>query len=349
MDGGPNYLQQFAFPLAADRFPIGVWLECAVDPQAVATDHGAGLDIYTALCANQAELANARNGGMRVLFQDEWLGRMPTDAVNAGYMVGDEWDMTRGPTACLNGDWQDQINRFPNDGRVKYANFGKGVNFWETNAEAACWVNSVDLPSTDEYWFSDNNVCGSSEGGGKPGVITANNCHVAANYGWNVQRVRNLVSPLGSKATWSFVEDGCPFGDSGWPCIQTQQIRPAVWHSLIAGAQGIVYFNHSFKAGAGNGACAGSFHTLRDCAPFGSLLRRSMRRSSRSREYFVRLRWQAGSAPTRTYGREPSGTARTSTSWPERQGTLGRSRDCSGSPASATPRRRSSENLAAFR
>ena len=267
MDGGPNYLQQFAFPLAADRFPIGVWLECAVDPQAVATDHGAGLDIYTALCANQAELANARNGGMRVLFQAEWLGRMPTDAVNAGYMVGDEWDMTRGPTACLNGDWQDQINRFPDDGRVKYANFGKGVNFWETNAEAACWVNSVDLPSTDEYWFSDNNVCGSSEGGGKPGVITANNCHVAANYGWNVQRVRNLVSPSGSKATWSFVEDGCPFGDSGWPCIQTQQIRPAVWHSLIAGAQGIVYFNHSFKAGAGNGACAGSFHTLRDCVP----------------------------------------------------------------------------------
>jgi hypothetical protein len=123
VDGGPNYLQQFAFPLAAGRFPIGVWLECAVDPQAVATDRGAGLDIYTALCANQAELANARDGGMRVFFQDEWLGRMPTDAVNAGYMVGDEWDMTRGPTACLNGDWQAQINhgraRRPRHGIVR--------------------------------------------------------------------------------------------------------------------------------------------------------------------------------------------------------------------------------------
>ena len=31
-----------------------------------------------------------------------------------------------------------------------------------------------------------------------------------------------------------------------WPSITPPQIRAAVWHSLIAGARGITYFNHSF-------------------------------------------------------------------------------------------------------
>ena len=28
--------------------------------------------------------------------------------------------------------------------------------------------------------------------------------------------------------------------------IAPEEVRAAVWHSLIAGARGIVYFNHSF-------------------------------------------------------------------------------------------------------
>jgi hypothetical protein len=242
-------------------------LECVDSQSQVTLDASYGTKVYVALCATFSfdPLSLLQAGGVKALLQDEWIGHGENHSATAGYMVGDEWDMTRGPTACVNGDWQAQINSFPNDGRVKYANFGKGVNFWETDTEAACWVNSVDIPSTDEYWMSDNNVCGFSEAGNKPGVNTANNCHVPANYGWNVQRVRYLVSPRGSKATWSFVEVGCPFRDAGWPCIRTEQIRPAVFHSFIAGARGVTYFIHSFKAGAGNGACGSSFHTLRDC------------------------------------------------------------------------------------
>ena len=44
---------------------------------------------------------------------------------------------------------------------------------------------------------------------------------------------------------WNFVEVGCPFNNGN--CIQPAQIRAGVWHSIIAGARGIEYFNHSFS------------------------------------------------------------------------------------------------------
>jgi hypothetical protein len=266
-DGGANPYASFSSPLAAIPIAIGVWLECAVDPTAVSTDRSAGFNVYVALCGNTTELSYARNGGMRVLFQSDpaWTPAFPADDVSAGYMIGDEWDMTHPPSDCL-GAWVSQHAMFPGDGRMRYANFGKGVAYWNSNSQAACWVNSVDVPSADVYWFSDSNACGPGEAGGEPGVYTQNNCHVAANYGWLVNRVRSLVAPTHSKPVWSFVENNCPFGDEGWPCITGAEMRAAVWHSLIAGARGVVYFNHSFKANAANG-CDDSFHTIRECAP----------------------------------------------------------------------------------
>jgi hypothetical protein len=88
--------------------------------------------------------------------------------------------------------------------------------------------------------------------------VKANNCHVAANYGWQVNRVRSFVSPARSKPVWTFVEVGHPASENDWPSITPPQIRAAVWHSLIAGARGIIYFNHSF-----GGPCI-SHHALRE-------------------------------------------------------------------------------------
>ena len=34
--------------------------------------------------------------------------------------------------------------------------------FWETNAQAARYVNAVDLVSDDIYWFTDPHVCGTA-------------------------------------------------------------------------------------------------------------------------------------------------------------------------------------------
>jgi hypothetical protein len=235
-----------------------------VIPEVRTANVQAGISVYVAICGPLSNIDAARSVGARVLIQNEPVFRpFPTDSVNAGYMIGDEWDMTNGG-ACNSGAWQNAINNFPSDGRMKYANFGKGVAYWQSDSDAACWVNSVNVPSADVYWFADNNACGPGEAGGKPGVFTQNNCHNAANYGWLVNRVRSLVSPARSKPVWAFVEDGCPFPTAANACITPAQMRAAVWHSFIAGARGVVYFNHSFKANAANG-CPSTDHTIADC------------------------------------------------------------------------------------
>ena len=105
---------------------------------------------------------------------------------------------------------------------------------------------------------------GSLVAGGAP--LSATECHRAANYGAAVRRVRGLVNPTGSKPVWAYVELGHPFDESDWPTITPPQVRAAVWQSLIAGARGIVYFNHSFGGPhqtqqiLRDGAVAGSFY-----------------------------------------------------------------------------------------
>ena len=53
----------------------------------------------------------------------------------------------------------------PSDGRLRFTNYGKGVAFWQTDAEAAKFVNGYqDVVSADNYWFTDLNICGVRRG-----------------------------------------------------------------------------------------------------------------------------------------------------------------------------------------
>ena len=106
--------------------------------------------------------------------------------------------------------------------------------------------------SNDIYWFTDPNVSGSSEGGkllngGHP--LTPTQTRRAANYGYTVDRMRALDAWMQRKPIWNFVEVGWPFTETaaqGARAIQPAEVTAAVWHSIIAGARGIIYFNHSF-------------------------------------------------------------------------------------------------------
>ena len=168
VDGGPRYYGRFsnALPSSPSYFPIGVWLECAATPAAVRLDKDVGLNVYVAVCANTGQSAlnlspTAACGSSR---NSEWLSRgVSFGAETSGWMNSDEIDMTAGVAGCADRQAA-ATEHFPADGRLRYANYGKGVAFWQTDAEAACFVNAVDLPSTDIYWFSDNNVCGRSAG-----------------------------------------------------------------------------------------------------------------------------------------------------------------------------------------
>ena len=214
-----DYYSQFSNSLPSDPsyFPIGVWFESVVSQADVNLDKDAGLNLYVVLTANSNLSLVQRNGMRAILQQSEW--RTNQAAINspavAGWELFDEIDMQQGPDrgyTTLNNI----LAQLPNDGRMRYNNYGKGVMFWETNGQAERFVNDFQqVVSNDIYWFTDPNVSGSSEGGkllngGHP--LTPTQTRRAANYGYTVDRMRVLA--MRRKPIWNFVE-------VGWPSTET--------------------------------------------------------------------------------------------------------------------------------
>ena len=281
VDGGRDYYARFShsLPNAESYFPIGVWLESVTSQADVDMDRDVGLNLYVTVTAN-SRLPLISSNGLRVIAQQsEWRTRgdeAGADAI-AGWELYDEIDMVLGPGAGY-AALEAILAALPDDGRLHYNNYGKGVAFWETNAEAARFVNDFqDIVSADTYWFTDPNICSRTEGGallaGGDRALAPAECRRAANYGATVTRVRDLVSPAGSKPVWAFVEVGHPFTESHAPSIQPAEVGAAVWQSLIAGARGIIYFNHSF------GGPNQSQHVLRD--PSYAAIRAAVRDTNR--------------------------------------------------------------------
>jgi hypothetical protein len=275
VDGGPGYYDRFdpTLPPEQRAFPVGVWLESVTDPGDVVLDRAAGLTTYVDLTTD-SDLALLDGSGLAAL-----VGR--EDPRAAGGVLADEVDMWAGAgDSGWTGLWPGQgevcdpadtpcgytvqaaVRAGLPEGALTYANYGKGVALRLDDAEAARFVNDyADVVSADTYWFTDPHICGGHEGGllladGQP--LTEPECRRAANYGRTVDRVRSLVDPPGSRPVWAFVELGHPFSEDDAPTITGPQVRAAVWSSVIHGARGVVYFNHSF-----GGDCE-SFHLLRE-------------------------------------------------------------------------------------
>jgi len=257
-----------------DYFPVGVWLPTVVDPDQVALDRSLGLNLYVGLAhEDAADLDAVEAGGMHLLVQvDEWEGDPRADhpAVD-GWLVDDEADLTYGPGwdpwsgtpgwntcvpvqdeggQCGYTVMQQLAGRVP-EGALRYANYGVGLLRFETDAEAAVFVNQgfQDVVSADDYGFT------------RPDAGPAD--RTGASYGRTVARLRDLDGLDGwRQPVWAVVETGHPFTEASAPTITAPQVRSAVWHSLIAGARGIVYFDHSF-----GGSCPTSSALRERCDP----------------------------------------------------------------------------------
>ncbi len=136
--------------------------------------------------------------------------------------------------------------------------FGKGVLFWETNTQAARFLTYSDTLSADSYWMTDSDLnvpsqggcallpdnaaaCGSGAGTG----LTSAQRALPANYAYNVTRLERLQARNGSvKPITVDVETGCP-GSNGI-CTTPAASTAAAWHAIIAGARGIIWFQHNF-------------------------------------------------------------------------------------------------------
>ena len=137
--------------------------------------------------------------------------------------------------------------------------YGKGVLFWETAKQAAEFLRFSDILSADSYWMTDSSLDLASQGGcalfpnspticgnGSGSGLTNAQRQLPANYAYNVTKLEQLQSMNGpSKPVVVDVETGCPFMDSD-ACTTPSAMTAAAWHALIAGARGIIWFQHNF-------------------------------------------------------------------------------------------------------
>jgi hypothetical protein len=263
VDGGPRYYARFSHALPSNPryFPIGVWGSYDQTQTNIDKDKAVGLDLYVWPSDETIPISIFRANGMHALFAEDWHGQpgIATSTVNDGYLLGDEEDMCCGPPGYIGGNGYQHLtdanNLWPADNRMRHANFGKGVMFWETDADAARFVNLpfLGIASADVYWFTDPNQIDMIAPSWLPERghrMTLSEVRRAANYGYQIDRLRALDRRDGRrKPIWAFVEVGWPFTESaaqGARYIGPAEIRAAVWHSLIAGARGVIYFNASF-------------------------------------------------------------------------------------------------------
>lgn len=279
-EGGPSYYAQF--PTARSQgwtnpqfFPVGVWYQSVTTQGDIDRDKHVGINTYVML-TDDSDHQLIRANHMSAVVSPSQADQAPV----LGTILADEVDMKAGrgndstapglldsespctnpgPPAC-GFSVMDQLRQSAPRDLPTYANYGKGVNFWLPDEDAATFVNGwTDLAvSSDVYWYTDGNVCVDEHEGATIGS-GGDRCRRAANYGLTIDRMRKLdAMDSRLQPIWALVEVGHPSEDSGDPTITGEQIEGAVMNSLIHGARGIVYFEHSF-----GGSCV-SFAVLRD-------------------------------------------------------------------------------------
>jgi hypothetical protein len=253
VDGGANYYGQFGNALPSDPsyFPIGVWGAYNFTAENVAKDKDVGLNLYVwnadTAAWGQQEIANAGMYTFQEVGHNENIG-----AHTRGWMLTDEPDLRLGPSGYQ--EIEQKLAQVP-DSRVTYVNLGKAAAHpdwpWTVDQQARFVNAGQDITSADVYFHTDPYQVGDPESGTSWG------------YGATVDHLRMLDARDGKRQPiWNFVEVAWPWseqpGTNGLDKPTPAEIRGAVWHSIIAGARGIIYFQHSFT-----GPCT-THHALRE-------------------------------------------------------------------------------------
>ena len=280
-----------------EHIMVGAWLEQPLTATEVSYDVAIGSNIYWNLAGNPLDIKDCGGSqpcrvNFAVISAAGMHASSPDVTSESGsetvaYEGTDEPDMSFGPGSngwSPNGPYNENscipsgsecgytVANFFYSGRpVSYGSpgyptgkkpitqgFGKGVLFWETDAQAAKFLSYSDTLSADSYWMTDPDLdlpsqggcallpnsakaCG---GGGGPGLTTAQRA-LPANYAFNVTRLEQLQALNGrSKPITVDVDTGCPRTSN--ICTTPDAFTAAAWHAIIAGARGIVWFQHNF-------------------------------------------------------------------------------------------------------
>lgn len=281
IDGGAGYFARKSSRSAwmDKHILLGAWLEQPESAGEVADDERMGNDIYWNLAATP--------GPYRVNYNIIRAGGMHASAPDTDGQTGDETvsrdghdesDMTLGPgwgrVSASTGNCASSgapcgytvdsaLYKLVDHRYAVHQGYGKGVLFWETPRQAAEFLNFSDILSADSYWLTDNDLKVASQGGcallpqsptacggGGGSGLTDAQAHLPANYAYDVTELERLQALNGSsKPVVVDVETGCPFsgGSSKGNCATPAQTVAAAWHALIAGARGIIWFQHNFS------------------------------------------------------------------------------------------------------
>jgi hypothetical protein len=139
--------------------------------------------------------------------------------------------------------------------------YGAQVDFWETDQQAENFLRYSDTESADLYWMTDPDLnlpsqggcallpesraaCGGGDGRG----LTDAQRVLPANYAFNVTRLEDIRAATSNpqRPVTVDVETGCPGSHSAPLCTTPPAMQAAAWHALIAGARGIIWFQHNF-------------------------------------------------------------------------------------------------------
>jgi hypothetical protein len=290
IDGGPGYFAHFGAASAwmDDHILVGGWLEQPQSANDVSSSVAMGDNFYWNLSDGSVDYDVIRAGGMH-------LSAPSRDATSGSESVmydgNDEDDMNFGPgsNGWIDDGIYNQTACIPTGSQCGYTasartynsfspaavhqGYGKGVLFWDTDAQAAKFLTYTDVPSADSYWMTDTDLQYPSQGGcallpgsptacgnGSGSGLTVAQAELPANYEYNVTGLERLDAMNGSsKPVAVDVEVGCPeTNQNAGNCVTVPQFTAAAWHALIAGARGIIWFQHSFS-----GPCV-DFRTLMD-------------------------------------------------------------------------------------
>ena len=133
VDGGANYYARFShgLPASPSYFPIGVWASSGQEQANINQDKASGFNLYAWPSDSGQSLASFAANGMKALLDSGWYSApgIGTASANAGYFLDDEVDMRFSPSQGYTVMQQDNAQA-PNDGRIRWANYSKGVLLW---------------------------------------------------------------------------------------------------------------------------------------------------------------------------------------------------------------------------
>ena len=262
VDGGADFYGSLGATkaVALDQptfFPIGIWYPSLNSASDVATYESLGINMLDRP-DQYCNLSLLAGTGIYAIPQYGECGGATGSGIgneSVGLFTDDEVDMNYGPGAGYTY-LQNLINAVPaslKSGRFFWSNYGKGVQLWETTAQAAEFVNDYQQTvSEDLYWYTDPSSIAMCAAFYVVAHCTNDQARRGSNYGSIIDAIRRLEHPTGSEPIWAFVEDGQPFPGDG-RFMTPAEMNWAIWSSIIHGHAGII-LTSTIRSGGGTRA-----------------------------------------------------------------------------------------------